>query len=142
MLTKKKSLFEYDNYREFLKDTYLSKKENKKFSFRVFSRMAGFKAGNYLKLVMDGERNLTIESIEKFSMALKFNKEESKFFKNLVLFNQASSVDEKNKYAEQLLYSRVYRKIYPLKELQYRYFSQWYFVPIREMVNLPEFIED
>ena len=56
--------------------------------------------------------------------------------------NQAGTVEEKQKYASELLKSRVYRKIHPLSESQYNYFGQWYFVLIRELVGLPGFKED
>ena len=45
---------------------------------------------------MDGDRNLTIESIEKFAAGLKLNKQEREFFHHLVLFNQAESHQEKD----------------------------------------------
>ncbi len=40
------------------------------FSYRVFSRLAGFKSSNIFKLVMDGDRNLTEESLKKFILGL------------------------------------------------------------------------
>lgn len=138
-----KRIFEYDNYRDFLKDRYQSlKEENPKYSFRYFSRLAGFSSSSVLKMIMDGKRNIAPQSIEKFAKALKLTKEESRFFRSLVLFNQATTADERQACAEQLLRSRELRKIAPLKELQYRYFAKWYFVLIRELVNLPTFRED
>jgi uncharacterized protein (TIGR02147 family) len=139
----KKTIFEYDNYRAFLKDAYLAlKARDGKFSYRFFSRIAGFKSPNILKLVIDGDRNIAPESIEKFSGAFKLNKEEALFFHNLVLLNQASTADDKSYYARELLKSRSYRKIHPLKEGQYHFFSVWYYVLIREMVGLTHFKED
>jgi uncharacterized protein (TIGR02147 family) len=138
-----KSIFEYDDYRAYLRDLYArSKAENSKFSFRYFSRLAGFQSPNFLKRVMDGERNLTLLSIEKFAKALKLNKDESFFFRNLVLLNQSRSTEEKQAYAEQLLKSQTYKKIFPLKESQFKYYNQWYFIPIRELIGLPGFKED
>jgi uncharacterized protein (TIGR02147 family) len=138
-----KTIFEYDDYRVYLNDLYArSKKENSKFSYRYFSRLAGFQSPNFLKRVMDGERNLTLPSIEKFAKALKLNKEEASFFRNLVLLNQAKSSEEKQTYAELLLKSQTYKKIHPLKESQFNYYNQWYLIPIRELVGLPGFKED
>ncbi|MGZ3769863.1 MAG: TIGR02147 family protein [Bdellovibrio sp.] len=138
-----KTIFEYDNYRTFLKDYYTySKSHNSKFSYRYFARLGGFKSGNILKIVIDGEINIVAETIEKFCKALKLNKEESVFFKNLVLFNQAQSSEEKNIFSKELLRSKTYRKLHPLSELQYRYFDLWYFPIVRGLVALPEFVED
>jgi uncharacterized protein (TIGR02147 family) len=139
----KKNIFEYENYREYLKDVYAFQKEIKKnFSFRHFSKLAGFKAGNILKLVMDGERNIAPYSIEKFAKGLKLNKEEAFFFKNLVLFNQATNSEERQFFAQELVKCRRFKKIYPLKESQFNYYRYWYFICIRELVDLPDFRED
>jgi len=139
----KKSLFEYDNYRHFLRDFYLSaKSENKKFSVRYFSRMAGFKSSGVFNQVMSGKRNIAPHSIEKFVRALKLNSEESHFFKNLVLLNQSREAAEKQRFARELLKSRSYRKIHPLNSSQFNYFAKWYFIVIRELVDLKCFRED
>src|SRR5262245_37889503 len=115
----KNSIFEYDNYRQYLKDFYAANKAvNKDFSFRFFARLAGFKAGNVLKRVMDGQRNLAAYSIDKFARALKLNKEETQFFYHLVLLNQAATIDEKRAHAERILRLRNYKKIHPLKGSQ------------------------
>ena len=79
-----KSLFEYDNYRVYLKDFYESSKaENSHFSLRFFSRLAGFKSQSVLTQVIKGERNISLQSINKFIKALKLSKREGIFFKNL-----------------------------------------------------------
>ncbi|MGZ3744195.1 MAG: TIGR02147 family protein [Pseudobdellovibrionaceae bacterium] len=138
-----KRLYEYENYRDFLKDFYVHSKANdKKFSFRYFSRIAGFQSSSFLKQVMDGQRNLSEQGIEKFAKALKLNKDESLFFKNLVLLNQATIVDERHFYSREILRSRTFKKLNPIKESQLKYLSEWYFIPLREMVTLPYFRED
>ncbi|MGZ3796823.1 MAG: TIGR02147 family protein, partial [Pseudobdellovibrionaceae bacterium] len=138
-----KSIYEYDNYRQFLRDVYeYSRQEDAKFSFRYFAKLAGFQSPNYLKLVMDGRRNLALQGIEKCSIALKLNEEEKFFFRNLVLLNQATSIDEKQSYAAELLSCKGYKKLHPLQEHQFIYLTKWYMVPIREMVNWREFNED
>lgn len=137
------TVFSYDDYRRFLKDLYLqAKAKDRKYSFRYFARLAGFQSPNFLKRVIDGDRNLTLDSIEKLIKALKLNKEEATFFKNLVLLNQAKTIDERQNYATLLLKSTGHRKTYPLKASQFNYYAHWYFVPIREMVGLPNFAED
>jgi uncharacterized protein (TIGR02147 family) len=139
-----KRIFEFDNYRKYLKYFYeCSKEENGKFSLRYFSRIAGFKSHSVLRQVMEGQRNLAAPSIAKFTMALKLNREEAEYFRNLVLFNQATSTEEKQIYAEEILRSKGYKRYHsPLLASQYNYFSHWYFVVVRELVGLPGFKED
>jgi uncharacterized protein (TIGR02147 family) len=137
------SIFNYDNFRTYLKEFYThAKLKNKKFSYRYFSKMAGFKSPNFLKQVMDGQSNLSPESINKFAKVLKLNGEETLFFRNLVLLNQAKSVGEKQIYAKEILRCRTYRRMHPLKESQYHFYSKWYYQPIRELVNLADFKDD
>lgn len=136
-------IFEYDNYRLFLKALYdWLKSEKNFFSFRQFSKKAGYRSPNFLKLVIDGKRNISPASIEKFALALKLNKEEINFFRHLVLLNQAGTVEEKKFYASELVQNRFYKKAHPLKKAQYDYYANWYLVPIRELVGLKNFRED
>src|SRR3989338_3815356 len=94
-------IFEYDNYREYLRGLYDHLKVARgHFSYRYFSRMAGFRSPNFLKLVIDGDRNLSGESIEKFIKALKIQNKEAIFFRNLVLLNQSETLEEKKYFTE------------------------------------------
>lgn len=140
---KKPIIFEYDNYRQFLRDLYAYLKAEKDFfSYRYFSKAAGFRSPNFLKLVIDGVRNLTGDSVEKFAAALKLNKKEVEFFRELVGLNQATTVAEKKRFAEQLFKFEAYKKLHPLQKEQHEYYARWYMVPIRELVALPGFCED
>lgn len=140
---KKPNIFEYDNYRTYLKDMYTALKTGQRgFSYRYFARMAGFRSPNFLKLVIEGKRNLSAPSIEKFAQVIKLNKEEITFFRNLVLLNQSTTIEEKKFYAEQLIRSRFYRKVHPLKQAQFDYYTNWYSIPVRELVGVTNFQED
>lgn len=130
----KPNIFEYTNYRQFLADLYDYLKETTKyFSFRYFSKKAGFKSPNYLKLVIEGDRNISDDSIEKFSRALKLNKAESEFFARLVGFTQASNSSERAEQALKILQSKIYQKMNPLVKDQLQYYSHWYHIGIREL---------
>lgn len=136
-------IFEYNDYRVFLKDAYDAMKTlDKKFSFRYFARVAGFNSHNFLRLVIQGQSNLSLESIDKIAKAFKFNREESNFFKNLVLLNQSATSEEKQRYAREILRSQAYRKIHPLSESKYHMFANWFVTVVRELVALPKFKED
>ena len=142
-MNQKRSVYEYDNFREFLRDFCVAAKAaDKKYSFRYFSRVAGFVSPSHIKRIIAGERNLSIKGIEKLAKALKLGNDEFFFFKNLVLFNQSETSEEKQGFAREILRSRNYRKIHPLSKMQFNYFSRWYLVPIRELVALAEFKED
>ncbi|MGZ3771929.1 MAG: TIGR02147 family protein [Bdellovibrio sp.] len=143
METTKKSVFEYDNYRIFLKDFYVySKAKNKNFSYRYFARISGVGSPSFLKHVIDGERNLTSAVIEKFVKALKLNKQEASFFKSLVFLNQATTLKEREIYAQELSTHKLFTKYQSLSAAQLNYYEHWYYVAIREMVSVQGFKED
>jgi uncharacterized protein (TIGR02147 family) len=137
------NLFEYDNYRKFLKDAYLAlKAKDKKFSFRYFARVAGFNSHNFLRLIIEGKSNMSVASAEKMIKFFKLNAEESRFFHSLVLLNQAKTHEEKQTYAKEILRSQTYRRIHPFNEAKYEFFAHWYVSAVRELVALPGFKED
>ena len=133
--TKRISVFRFGNYRDFLKAWYEHEKlASRGFSFRAFSKRAGFSSPNFYKLVMDGERNLTEKSLAKFCIGLKLNKQEQEFFRNLVFFNQAKTQTEKNLYYKKLVGSKKLRQLKPMSKKQYQFYSQWYHPVIRELL--------
>ena len=139
-----KDIFEYTDYRQFLRDRYLSLKEEspQKFSYRAVAKRCGFSSPNFLKLVIDGQRNLSDDSATKFAHAFKLSRDEAHFFKLLVKFNQATVGEKKEKYAKQIFRSRRFKDAQPLRSEQFNYYAKWYFIPIRELVASPFFKED
>ena len=128
-------LFNYLDYRQYLRDWYAkSKKSRASVSFRTFSKRAGFKSTNFFKLVMEGERNLTEESLLKFALGLSLNKQETEFFKNLVHFTQATTHAEKDTHYQQLIRSKKFSQLKPIDKQQYEYYSAWYHPVIRELI--------
>lgn len=142
-MKQKPNIFEYLEYRSFLKELFAFKKsENASFSHRSFARLAGLQSSNFLKLVMDAQRNLSPKAIHQFAKAFKLNKNESDFFEALVYFNQAKSMEEKNLYYDRISQFKKYHDAKPLDVHQYTYFSNWYFVALRELTLLKSFKED
>jgi len=138
-----RNVFDYDNYRAFLKDSYHSLKEqDPKYSFRFFSKLAGFKSSSVLKMIMDGKRNLGSRSIDQFSHALKLTSQEASFFRILVLFNQAKTNDEKQSYAQALMHFNEFKKAHPLSEAQYNFYAFWYMPVIWELAGISSFQND
>lgn len=137
------TIYDYLDYRIYLRDYCEWQRSNSKsFSFRKFAMDAGFSSPSYLKMVMDGERGLTPNSIRKFAKALRLKRHEERFFEDLVWFTQAKSHDEKNHHYKKLTTSRRFLKVRHIENDQFEYFSKWYYAVIREMVTIPGFKED
>lgn len=132
---KRPVIYDYLDYRSFLGDLFHYQKfENSHFSYRYFSHKAGFSSPNFLKLVTNGQRNLTNSSIAKVAKGFGMKKQEREFFENMVYMNQAISHDEKNHYYRKMISLKGYTQIHTLEKAKYEYFSTWYFPIVREII--------
>lgn len=134
-------VFKYRDYREFLSAFYAHKKPTG-LSYRAFARSAGLGAPNYLKLVIDGKRNLSSDMAERFAMACRLNVEATEYFKLLVAFNQASNDEERNALHERMTSFSRFRSTQRLDLAEKEYYSSWYIPAVRELVVCSGFSED
>ena len=142
-----RKIFEYLDYREFLRDYYQSKKAaNPAFSLRAFSDKIGFKAKDFISRVMQGDKNLSTQSIQKIVTGLKFGKREASFFEDLVWFNQAETMDEKNswfqKMQNELKIVRFTEGQHQLAFYQYQVYSHWRHLVVRSLIGMYGFHGD
>jgi uncharacterized protein (TIGR02147 family) len=134
------NLFEYQNYRDYLKAYYNEQKaEKKSFSYRSFSKKAGIQAASFLFYVIEGKRNLTKNSLLKISGAIGHTREEADYFENLVFFNQADNIHDKTLYYSRIVEVRkpFFMQTIPLD--RYEYYTVWYHSVIREIVTFLDF---
>jgi len=132
------SIYDYLDYRGFLKDRFLDiKRKNPLFSYQSFSRLAGAKSTSFLKLVIDGKRNVSDDGIGMIARGFHLSEPERKYFESLVKFNQAKVHDEKDRYFRELAKNRRWLTAKPMAAAQYRLLSHWYYVAILELVRIP-----
>jgi uncharacterized protein (TIGR02147 family) len=136
-------VFAYLDYRAYLRDYYNARKAaGRGFSYRSFSRRAGLKSPNYLKLVVDGERNLSADMAERFATACGLKDDEQRYFVDLVAFSQAATNAERNQHYARLTGFKRYRNAHKLDIAHAAYFSAWYMPAIRELAARPDFRAD
>lgn len=134
-------IFEYTDFRQFLYDRLeMRKAENPAFSLRWVAAKAGIDPGT-LSRVLKGERKLDPRFSARLGQALGLVGDEREYLENLVLFSQARSQTEKNQFYEKML-KLLGSKVRTLEERQYEYYSQWYHVAIRELLNVYDFKGD
>lgn len=109
-------LSEYMDYRIYLADFYRAKKDQTRFSLRpytyaIFSAAADIKSPNYLKMIIEGKRNLSDDMVQKFAKACGLNKAQSYEFKLLVNFNQCEDPADRNYALKILSEYRVEQKL-------------------------------
>jgi uncharacterized protein (TIGR02147 family) len=136
-------VFSYLNYRDFLRDYYLEEKaKNPSFSYQFFANKAGFKSKSFLKLVIDGRKNLTVESLAKMAQAMKLREKSFSYFEDLVAFNQATSLQVRNALFEKLAAYNPRNPARLILQDQYEFYSKWYHNSIRELVAWYDFNEN
>lgn len=139
----KPDIYTFLDYRAYLSAYYDAAKANlPAFSYRYFARKAGYASPNFLKLVIDGKRNLGADSIPRFTKALQLDGDEGRFFGDLVALEQAATDAERNEAYERVAASRTYRDACRIDAGFFDYLSHWYHPAIREMVLRPDFRED
>jgi uncharacterized protein (TIGR02147 family) len=136
-------VYGYTNYRKYLLDYYEFKKAGPRgFSYRSFSKAAGFSSPNAVKLIIEGNRNLGVESVPKIIKALGLAGPMAEYFKALVAMNQAPNDDEKQVFFNQMQKLIPHSKKRDLNAEGLRYLSHWLYPTIREMVEFSEFRDD
>jgi uncharacterized protein (TIGR02147 family) len=142
--TPRPDIADFTDFRQFLREfVVFLKKSNPHFSYRYFARRAEFASPNFLKLVAEGKRNLSMESTERFSAALGFTAAEKSIFEAMVAYGQATTDEESNRHYQRM--RKLQATTHPsklLEQAQYDVYSQWIALPIRELALLPGFRED
>ncbi|MEM7645938.1 MAG: DUF4423 domain-containing protein [Pseudomonadota bacterium] len=72
------------------------------YSYSDFSAAANIKSPNYLKLIIEGKRNLSQEMCQKFSRALKHSRAQAKEFRLLVAYCQEKDPMQRNRCLKEL----------------------------------------
>lgn len=110
------NLSDYMDYRLFLADFYRTKKLQTRnsirpYSYAIFSAAADIKSPNYLKMIIEGKRNLSLDMVSKFARACGLNKAQTDELKLLVKFNQEEDPADRNYALKQLSEYRVEQKL-------------------------------
>ncbi len=145
MVAIKINIFEYIDYRLYLKDYFeLQKKNNPAFSHRYFMQKAGYKSVGLYSGIVNGSTNLSFKFIPKFAYAIKLNKHEQEYLKLLVLYDNADTAELKEERLN-TIQAFIPKQHVWLKTYQKRYYKNWYTAAIREalcIVNIDENYED
>lgn len=135
------NLFEYLNYRDFLKDAYEERHAGDwRFSHRYIAEKADFDASMFNK-ILQGKRNLTPRLVSVFAEIFCRDDREKRYFADMVAFNQAKSHSESRQYLEKLVATKEC-KVENVAKDQFEYFDNWYHAVIRELVTFYPYVGD
>jgi uncharacterized protein (TIGR02147 family) len=136
-----KSVFEYLDYRDFLKDFYEEKKsQHSFFSYRLFGAKIGIDP-SYLAKVIIKNRNISNDAIDAIAVFCGLKQREADYFETLVHFVKAKSLKESKLLFEKLL-SLKNASAKPLLENQYAFYQKWYHSALRSLLEFYDFNGD
>lgn len=136
------SVFEYMDFRQFLRDCY--EKLNcldRKFSHRFIGQKLGMASSGWFADLLKGRTNLSGSHLVKLGELLKLKSNEMGYLETLVQYNQAESLAEKKHYFLRLL-SFKETKVDLVGEEKFEYYSKWYYSAIRELLFFHDFKGD
>jgi uncharacterized protein (TIGR02147 family) len=137
----------YTDYRLLLRDYYeAAKARNQWFSFRTFSQKAGITSTGLLCNVIGGKRRLSPSHVVGLARAMHLTKGQFEYFENLVNYNNARNMADKQRYFERMASVKVTDKNGSrpqiIRKEQYLFYSQWYHSVIRSLIDLYGFEGD
>lgn len=134
------NIFEYIDYRQYLEDYRLARKEwDEGFTHTYICFKLGQRGSRTLyNNIVKGRKNLSAEFIKRFNILLELSAEEAIYFRVLVLYNQSSEVQEKELYFEQLVQMNNTPKR-KLGEELFEYYNHWYYSSVRALLDIYDF---
>lgn len=134
----KPCILDFTDYRVFLGRLWSWLRDQSGITYAEFSQRAGFRSRSFLRLVIAGKRQLTLESMKKVAKGLNFSREESETFEILVQFNQASD------FKTRMVYWEKYSKRAKLRQPQvqtiadtYTYLARFYIPILHSLLFAP-----
>lgn len=131
-----KSVFEYRNYREYIRDFYESRKRCSAFTWREFAKLAGFSSSGFLKLVCDGKTRLSKVAVEKVVPALGLFGAQAEYFRLMVAFCDSARPEVRNSSFEKMMKIAQENRVEFLEAKSFAYFSSWANPVLRELAPI------
>lgn len=131
------------SYRDYLREVYSAvKKEVKKessnrYSYLQFAEDLGFAKSNVIRLVIIGQRPLSLKASKKIEKALGLRGSARLYFENLVKHSGARSVSDRDKYFKKLVEQKQKAAGSEIDRDLLQYFSHWLNPVVRESFLMP-----
>lgn len=135
-ISMKKSIVEYEDYRQFLLDFYEERKRTGAFTWREFSKLAGSSSPSFMKMVCEGKNGLSKLGVERAANALGLSGHELVYFRAMVTFGQSKKEDERQKAYREMLEIASERKVRLLEADSYKFYESWRYPVLRELAPM------
>ena len=131
-----KPIVEYSDFRQYMLDYYEERKRRSVFSWREFSKIAGFTSSSYMKVVCDGKSKLSRIGVERTGAAMGLVGFEMEYFRAMVEFGQAVTEEKKKAAYENMLAIAKVHKVRVLEGDLFEFYDSWQNPVVRELAPL------
>ena len=130
-----KPITDYQDYRRYMQDFY---EEHKKsgFTWREFSKDAGFASPSYLKLVCEGKSSLSRVGVPRVAKAMNLSGFEFAYFENMVEYGNATNDEKKNAAFTELMRLAKEKKARVIDADMFNYYESAINSIVRELAPL------
>ena len=131
-----KPITEYQNYREYMRDFYEERKRSSLFSWREFSKLAGFASPNFMQLVCDGKSRLSKTGVEKVADAMGLAGADRDYFFAMERFGDARSDSMKLQAFNEMQKIAKENRLRVVDAEAFKYFESWVNPVLRELAPI------
>lgn len=131
-----KPIVEYSDFRQYMRDYYDERKRRSVFSWREFSKIAGFTSSSYMKVVCDGKSKLSRIGVERTGQAMGLVGFEMDYFRAMVEYGQTETEEKKKAAYENMLAIARVHKIRVMEGELFEFYDSWHNPVVRELAPL------
>ena len=131
-----KPITEYQNYREYMRDFYEERKRSSLFSWREFSKLAGFTSPNFMQLVCEGKSRLSKTGVEKVADAMGLAGADRDYFFAMERFGDARSDSMKLQAFNEMQKIAKENRLRVVDAEAFKYFESWVNPVLRELAPI------
>jgi len=131
-----KPIIEYSDFRQYMRDYYEERKRRSVFSWREFSKIAGFTSSSYMKVVCDGKSKLSRVGVERTGAAMGLVGFEMEYFRAMVEYGQAATEAKKKAAYEKMLGIAKVHKVRVMEGDLFEFYDSWQNPVVRELAPL------
>ena len=117
-------------------DFYDERKRSSLFSWREFSRLAGFTSPNYIQLVCDGKSGLSKNGIEGVAEAMELEGVDRDYFRAMVRFGNAPNDEKKMLAFNEMQKIAKENRLRVVDVEAFKYFESWVNPVMRELAPI------
>lgn len=131
-----KPIVEYTDFRKFMLEFYEELKLRHGFTWREFSKKAGFSSSSYMKVVCDGKSKLSRIGVERAGEAMGLVGFEMDYFRAMVKFGQEEDQAKKNVALAEMLAIAKEHKVRVIESDLFDFYESWKNPVLRELAPM------